>query len=238
MRERNIIVALDVAGYDAALRLATQLDPAQCRIKVGKALFTRCGPRVVNALHELGHDVFLDLKYHDIPNTVAEAVAAAADLGVWMVNIHAQGGMAMLSAAHAVLAAETRRPLLIAVTVLTSMTPEQWQALGQQRSIAAQVDLLTALAAQAGLDGVVCSAHEAQQVKAQYGTDFVTVTPGIRPAWAALDDQARIMTPEQAVAHGSDYLVIGRPITRAEKPSAALARIHAALTAAQEINAR
>ena len=231
MTAKPLIIALDVPGYDAALRLAEAIDPAQCRVKVGKALFTREGPRIIHALHDLGHEIFLDLKYHDIPNTVAEAVAAAADLGVWMVNVHAQGGAEMLSAAHSVLAACSKRPKLIAVTVLTSMSETAWQALGHTRNITEQVAWLTALTAKNGLDGVVCSAQEAAAVKAAHGSAFLTVTPGIRPAWAAHDDQARIMTPAQARANGSDYLVIGRPVNRADDPAAALARICAELTA-------
>ncbi|MBV7434243.1 orotidine-5'-phosphate decarboxylase [Cardiobacteriaceae bacterium TAE3-ERU3] len=235
MLPKNIIVALDVADYEAAMRLAEKLPPELCRVKVGKSLFTRCGPKVIRALHDSGHDVFLDLKFHDIPNTVAEAVEAAADLGVWMVNVHAQGGSAMLQAAKRALAGKAKPPLLIAVTILTSMDAESWQSLGNSRSIAEQVEFLTALTAEAGLDGVVCSALEAGQVKSAHGEGFLTVTPGIRPSWAARDDQARIVTPAQACIQGSDYLVIGRPVSKADDPYAALVRIIDELTTNSEV---
>lgn len=223
--DKNIIVALDVPDYDAAMHLAEKLPADVCRVKVGKSLFTRCGPKVINALHDCGHDVFLDLKFHDIPNTVAEAVEAAADLGVWMVNVHAQGGAEMMHAAKQALANKSNPPLLIAVTVLTSMDTLSWQALGNTRSLSEQVDFLTALAVEANLDGVVCSALEAGQIKKNHGQGFVTVTPGIRPAWAAADDQARIVTPQKARILGSDFLVIGRPVSKANDPYAALTRI-------------
>lgn len=225
MFHKNIIVALDVQNYDSAMRLAAKLSPDLCRVKVGKSLFTRCGPSIINALHDCGHEVFLDLKFHDIPNTVAEAVEAAAELGVWMVNVHAQGGSAMLRAAKQALEGKETPPLLIAVTILTSMNAQSWQALGNKRSVAEQVAFLTSLTVEAGLDGVVCSALEAEQIKSDHGKEFLTVTPGIRPTWAAQDDQARIVTPAQACRQGSDYLVIGRPVSKADDPQAALARI-------------
>lgn len=225
MFHKNIIVALDVQNYDQAMHLAAKLSPDLCRVKVGKSLFTRCGPSIIHALHDCGHEVFLDLKFHDIPNTVAEAVDAAAELGVWMVNVHAQGGSAMLHAAKQALEGKENPPLLIAVTVLTSMDAQSWQALGNNRSIAEQVAFLTSLTVEAGLDGVVCSALEARQIKSDHGKEFLTVTPGIRPIWAAQDDQVRIVTPAQACMQGSDYLVIGRPVSKADDPQAALARI-------------
>jgi len=223
---KKIIVALDFDTLDAALVLAKQLNPAQCRLKVGKELFTCCGPRVVEALHELGFEVFLDLKFHDIPNTVAKAVKAAAELGVWMVNVHASGGLEMMKAARAVLESYgENRPLLIAVTVLTSMSSEELSQIGFQNSAEQQVQNLAGLTQQAGLDGVVCSSQEASALKACFGKEFLLITPGIRPANAETGDQKRIMTPAKALKAGSDYLVIGRPITQAPSPLNALAAI-------------
>jgi len=223
---KKIIVALDFDTLDAAVALAKQLDPAQCRLKVGKELFTYCGPGVVDALHKLGFEVFLDLKFHDIPNTVAKAVKAAAELGVWMVNVHASGGLEMMKAARAAIESYgDKRPLLIAVTVLTSMSGEDLSEIGLQRSPEQQVQCLAGLAQKAGLDGVVCSSQEARELKASLGKDFLLVTPGIRPQDSAIGDQKRIMTPVAALEAGSDYLVIGRPITQAPAPLAALAAI-------------
>jgi len=223
---KKIIVALDFDTLDAALTLAKQLNPAQCRLKVGKELFTYCGPRIVEALHELGFEVFLDLKFHDIPNTVAKAVKAAAELGVWMVNVHASGGLEMMKAARAVLESYgENRPLLIAVTVLTSMSSEELSQIGYQNSAEQQVQRLAGLTQQAGLDGVVCSSQEASALKARFGKEFLLITPGIRPANAEAGDQKRIMTPAKALEAGSDYLVIGRPITQALSPLNALATI-------------
>ena len=223
---KKIIVALDFDTLDAAVALAKQLDPAQCRLKVGKELFTYCGPRVVEALHELGFEVFLDLKFHDIPNTVAKAVKAAAELGVWMVNVHASGGLEMMKAARAVIDSYgDKRPLLIAVTVLISMSGEDLSQIGLQDSPEQQVQRLAGLTQQAGLDGVVCSSQEAKELKASFGKDFLLVTPGIRPQNSASGDQKRIMTPVAALEAGSDYLVIGRPITQALSPLATLAAI-------------
>jgi len=222
----KIIVALDFDTLDAAVALAKQLDPAQCRLKVGKELFTYCGPSVIDALHELGFEVFLDLKFHDIPNTVAKAVKAAAELGVWMVNVHASGGLEMMKAARAVLESYgDNRPLLIAVTVLTSMSGEDLSQIGLQDPPERQVQRLAGLTQQAGLDGVVCSSQEARELKASLGKDFLLVTPGIRPRNSAAGDQKRIMTPVAALEAGSDYLVIGRPITQAPSPLVALAAI-------------
>jgi orotidine-5'-phosphate decarboxylase len=224
-----IIVALDFPTRDAALALAEQLDPALCRVKVGKELFTRCGPQVLEALHAKGFDVFLDLKFHDIPNTTAMAVKVAADLGVWMVNVHCSGGLRMMTACRDVLEqASGAKPLLIGVTVLTSMEQQDLAGIGLDVAPQAQVLRLAGLAAEAGLDGLVCSAQEAQPLKAQFPR-LQLVTPGIRPAGSAADDQRRILTPAEAMAAGSDYLVIGRPIAKAADPAQALAAVVAEL---------
>ncbi len=222
----KIVVALDYADLNQALKLVDQLDPALCRLKVGKEMFTHFGPALVTSLHERGHSVFLDLKFHDIPNTVAGAVKSAADLGVWMVNVHASGGPKMMVAAREALHPYgEQRPLLIAVTVLTSFDSEQLRAIGINRSIDEHVSALAALTKSSGLDGVVCSAREATALCQQNGDDFVLVTPGIRPAGAAANDQVRTMTPREALAAGSHYLVIGRPITGAADPGKALCEI-------------
>lgn len=221
-----IIVALDYSVPADAEAMAAQLDPALCRVKVGKELFTRAGPELVRKLVALGFDVFLDLKFHDIPNTAAAAVAAAADLGVWMVNVHAGGGPAMLDAARQALSHRAgRSPLLIAVTVLTSMDDAQLHATGIAGTAAEQVNRLARLTHDHGLDGVVCSAQETAALRAQFAKPFTLVTPGIRPAGMDSDDQARIATPVQALAQGSDYLVIGRPITRSADPCSVLQSI-------------
>ncbi len=221
----KLLVALDFDAAEPAVALAQQLSPAECRLKVGKELFVSAGPELIKTLHTLGFDVFLDLKFHDIPNTVAKAVRAAAELGVWMVNVHASGGTAMLKAAHDAIADLPKRPLLIAVTVLTSMSDADLQQIGIANTAAEQVLHLATLAKDAGLDGIVCSAQEAQQLKAALGDDFLLVTPGIRPAGSAANDQQRIVTPEQAIAWGSDYLVVGRPITQAKNPAEACSKI-------------
>ena len=222
----KIIVALDYPSEKPALELADKLDPARCRLKVGKELFTCSGPQLVQALQSRGFDVFLDLKFHDIPNTTSAAVAAAADLGVWMVNVHASGGERMMTACRERLESFGKdRPLLIAVTVLTSMAAEDLAGVGIADAPEVQVARLAALTGKCGLDGVVCSAQEASTLKAQMGKDFTLVTPGIRPPSAELGDQQRVMTPEQAIRAGSDYLVIGRPITKAPDPLAALNEI-------------
>ena len=221
-----IIVALDYPDRRQADAMADQLDPALCRLKVGKELFTRSGPDLVRSLIARGFEVFLDLKFHDIPNTTAAAVAAAAELGVWMVNVHASGGPNMMSAAReALLPFGKDAPLLIAVTVLTSMDAAQLQAIGIDTDPAQHVLRLARLTQQCGLDGVVCSAQECALLRAELGRQFALVTPGIRPAAATVDDQMRIATPAAALANGSDYLVIGRPITRAPDPMAALRAI-------------
>ncbi|WP_462320313.1 orotidine-5'-phosphate decarboxylase [Halochromatium sp.] len=228
----RIIVALDYASADAAIALADQLDPQQCRVKVGKELFTSAGPTVVQQLTRRGFDVFLDLKYHDIPNTVAAACAAAAELGVWMLNVHASGGMAMMQAARERLAQAQDRPLLIAVTLLTSLDDNDLRAIGCPGTALARVEQLAELTAKAGLDGVVCSPREAAALRQRLGRQFLLVTPGVRPTPGASGDQKRVMTPSQAINAGADHLVIGRPITAAADPQAALAAIQAELRAA------
>ncbi len=224
-----IIVALDFPTRDAALALAGQLDPALCRVKVGKELFTRCGPQIVEALQAKGFEVFLDLKFHDIPNTTAMAVQAAAELGVWMVNVHCSGGLRMMVACREMLdKANGHTPLLIGVTVLTSMEQADLADIGLDMAPQEQVLRLAGLAAQAGLDGLVCSAHEARALKSAYA-QLQLVTPGIRPAGSQADDQRRILTPAEAMVAGSDYLVIGRPIAQAADPAQALAAVVAEL---------
>lgn len=228
LNDPKIIVALDFPSQGPALALTDQLDPAKCRLKVGKELFTRSGPELVKSLQGRGFDVFLDLKFHDIPNTTSAAVAAAADLGVWMVNVHASGGEKMMVACRERLESfGADKPLLIAVTVLTSMSDADLAGIGITDSAEAQVSRLAALTRNCGLDGVVCSAQEAPRLKAEQGADFQLITPGIRPLSADKGDQQRIMTPTDALKAGSDYLVIGRPITQASDPLAALEAIHA-----------
>ena len=228
----RVIVALDYPSAEAAITVADQLDPQQCRVKVGKELFTRAGPAVVEQLTKRGFDVFLDLKYHDIPNTVAAACAVAADLGVWMLNVHAAGGTAMMQAARERLAQAQSPPLLIAVTVLTSLDDEDLAAIGCPGTTLEHVERLAELSAKAGLDGVVCSPREAAALRKRRGQQFLLVTPGVRPAQDASADQKRIMTPSQAIAAGANHLVIGRPITAAPDPQAALAAIQTELNAA------
>lgn len=230
MNESRIVVALDFPSANEALALAEQLDPNACRVKVGKELFTRSGPEVVRKLVEMNFDVFLDLKYHDIPNTVARACAAAADLGVWMVNVHASGGRKMMEAAREAMSGDDA-PLLIAVTVLTSMDQSDLIELNIADTPANQVLRLAQLAESSGMDGVVCSPQEITLLREKISADFKLVTPGIRPLGSATGDQKRIMTPSQAVALGSDWLVIGRPITAAEDPLTALKAINAELQA-------
>jgi len=226
----NIIVALDYDNAAAALALSDNLDPALCRVKVGNELFTRAGPALVEQLQERGFDVFLDLKYHDIPNTVAAAVRSAADLGVWMVNVHAGGGTRMMIAAREAAEASAHKPLLIGVTVLTSMSESDLVELGHEQAPVDRVSQLAKLVFDSGLDGVVCSAEEATMLRQQCGPEFTLVTPGIRLAGDDAGDQRRVVTPADALAKGSDYLVIGRSITQAEDPVATLVKIHADLS--------
>lgn len=223
----RVIVALDYAVAAEALAFAQRLDPQRCRVKVGKELFTVAGPALVEQLVTRGFDVFLDLKYHDIPNTVASACKSAAALGVWMMNVHAGGGRAMMQAAREALAGLSRRPKLIAVTVLTSLGEDDLRETGHTEKPRQLVERLARLAAACGMDGVVCSAQEAALLRRACGPEFCLVTPGIRLADAAADDQKRIVTPQVAIHDGADYLVIGRPITRASDPLAVLDRINA-----------
>lgn len=218
-----IIVAVDFADVKSAWNFIDRVEPNDCRLKIGKELFTHAGPDFIKQIMNKGFDVFLDLKFHDIPNTVAKAVVAAADLGVWMTNVHASGGARMMQAAKDALYPYGKdAPLLIAVTVLTSMEAVDLQEIGIPVSPLEQATKLALLAKNCGLDGVVCSAKEVQSFRTRLGSDFKLVTPGIRPAGSNPDDQRRIMTPQRAQAAGSDYLVIGRPITQAEDPSSAL----------------
>jgi len=230
VNDKNIVVALDFDKQQTAFELIDRLDPSLCRLKIGKEMFTHFGPTFVQAVQNKGFDVFLDLKFHDIPNTVAKAVKAAADLGVWMVNVHATGGTRMMTAAKEILEPYGKdAPLLIAVSVLTSMSEDDLKELGVTKSPAEQVNFLAGLAHKSGLDGMVCSAQEAEMLKQNYGKDFKLVTPGIRTVDASADDQKRIMTPERAVAAGSDYLVIGRAITKSDNPIQTMKDIYASI---------
>ena len=221
-----ILVALDYADKNAALAFVDNIDPRDCRLKVGKEMFTLFGPQFVRELQQRQFEIFLDLKFHDIPNTAAHAVAAAAELGVWMVNVHASGGARMMTAAReALLPFGKDAPLLIAVTVLTSMEAEDLRGIGIELSPADYAERLALLTKECGLDGVVCSAHEATRLKASCGQAFKLVTPGIRPAGSSAGDQRRIMTPVEAAKAGVDYMVIGRPITQSPEPAETLCEI-------------
>lgn len=225
-----VVVALDYNNRDKALAFVDRIDPRDCRLKVGKEMFTLFGPQLVRDLQQRGFDVFLDLKFHDIPNTTAHAVAAAADLGVWMVNVHASGGARMMTAAREALVPFGKdAPLLIAVTVLTSMEASDLIDLGITLSPAEHAERLARLTQRCGLDGVVCSAQEAVRFKQELGSGFKLVTPGIRPQGSAAGDQRRIMTPEQALSAGVDYMVIGRPVTQSDDPALTLKAINASL---------
>ena len=234
---KSLIVALDFPNAFDAVAFATRLDPKACRVKVGKELFTAAGPAVVRDLVVHGFDVFLDLKFHDIPNTVAGACRAAAALGCWMVNVHAGGGPAMLEAARAAVGDGPDRPRLIAVTVLTSMDQAALNAVGVPGDVGGQVQRLARLAHDAGLDGVVCSPLEIALVRAACGAGFQLVTPGVRPADSGADDQKRIATPGAAITAGADFLVVGRPVTQAPDPQAAVAAINAEIAAARAARA-
>jgi orotidine-5'-phosphate decarboxylase len=227
----RVIVALDYPDAQTALELVDRLEPGSCRLKVGKELFTRSGPALVEKLCGQGFDVFLDLKFHDIPNTVAAACHAAADLGVWMLNVHALGGARMLAAAREGVARAPRTPLLVAVTILTSMDAADIAGIGLAGTPEDNVLRLAALAAQCELDGVVCSSREARQLRERHGAGFRLVTPGIRPTGSEAGDQRRVMTPVDAVRNGSDYLVIGRPVTQADDPASVLRTINSELSA-------
>ena len=226
----KIIVALDYEKEAEALALVDQIDPRLCRLKVGKEMFTTLGMNFVKQLHQRNFDVFLDLKYHDIPNTVARAVRSAADLGVWMVDLHASGGLRMMEEAKRILEPYGKdAPLLIAVTVLTSMEDLDLLQIGINASLREQVLRLAHLTQRAGLDGVVCSPQEVEILRNACGEDFKLVTPGIRPIGADFGDQRRVMTPTAAIRTGSDYLVIGRPITKADNPVEVLRSINASI---------
>jgi orotidine-5'-phosphate decarboxylase len=227
----RVIVALDYPDGESAWRLVSRLDPSQCRLKIGKELFTSAGPELVRRVVGRGFDVFLDLKFHDIPSTVARACHAAAGLGVWMMNVHALGGERMLVAAREALSGMPGPPLLVAVTILTSMDVTDLAAVGLSGSPGEHVIRLATLARDCGLDGVVCSAMETPVLRSRLGADFKLVTPGIRPAGSGTDDQRRVMTPVEAVRSGSTYLVIGRPITRADDPHGILLTINRELAA-------
>lgn len=222
----SIIVALDVHSQNEALALVDQLDPALCRLKVGKELFTLAGPQILKLLHDRGFEVFLDLKFHDIPNTTAQAVLAAADLGVWMVNVHAMGGRKMMETCVSRLQHHRHSTLLIAVTVLTSIGREDLIELGLDIEPKQQVIRLAKLTENCGLDGIVCSAQEAPELRQLMHSEFQLVTPGIRPIGANADDQKRIVTPQQAIKDGVNHLVIGRPITQASNPEQVLKEIY------------
>ena len=229
MDNRRVIVPLDVPDAESALALASRLDAKLCRVKVGKELFVAAGPDIVGRLQERGFEVFLDLKFHDIPNTVEGACRAAARLGVWMMNVHASGGAVMMRAAREAIEGVARPPLLIAVTVLTSLRDADMEAVGFAGGVVESVDRLARLTRECGLDGVVCSAQEATRIRDAVGSDFVLVTPGIRLPNAAADDQARVVTPAEAVRLGAHYLVIGRPITQSPDPAATLESIRQSL---------
>ena len=225
MSDPRVIVALDFPSATEAQQLVTRLDPARCKLKVGKELFVSAGPAFVAGLVDQGYGVFLDLKFHDIPNTVAAACRASAKLGVWMRNVHALGGHAMLSAAREAVECVAARPLLIAVTVLTSMQDDDLIEVGIVGTAQEAVSRLAQLSHRCGLDGVVCSAREVTQLRRERGASFLLVTPGIRPAQSAPGDQTRVATPREAMSNGASYLVVGRPITQAADPLAALAAI-------------
>ena len=232
MDNKRVIVPLDFPDAEAALALAARLDPKLCRVKVGKELFVASGPAVVGALQDRGFEVFLDLKFHDIPNTVAGACRSAARLGVWMMNVHASGGEAMMRAAREAIAGVARPPLLIAVTILTSLEAADLERVGFSGPVEENVERLARLARACGLDGVVCSAQEAPSIRRATGADFTLVTPGIRLEDSAADDQARVVTPREAVRLGANYLVIGRPITKSADPAATLEAIRLSLDGA------
>jgi len=226
----RVIVALDMDDDSKVMQLVDQLDPTQCRLKIGKELFTLYGPDLVRKVQDKGFEVFLDLKFHDIPNTVNKAVRAACALKVWMLTVHASGGAEMLKAARTAVAESDHKTLLVAVTVLTSMGEEDLQGLGIDRPVKEQVLRLASLAQECDMDGVVCSAQEAEELRKLLRKDFVLVTPGIRPSGDLAQDQKRVVTPAQAIKNGSSYLVIGRPITQAQRPVQRLAAINAEIS--------
>ncbi len=221
--DNKIIIPLDLE-YSAAINMAKNFDANLCRLKIGSQLFTSSGPQIIKELNSLGFDIFLDLKFYDIPNTVYEALKSAADLGIWMVNVHASGGRAMLEASKKALEGFDQPPLLIAVTVLTSLSEDSLNEVGI-KNLSEQVLRLAELTNECDLNGVVCASTDVQAIKNRFGKDFITVTPGIRPNDSKVNDQNRISTPSEAVKNGSDYLVIGRPITESENPTKALEKI-------------
>ena len=229
----RVIVALDYADVKSAMALVDRLEPSACKLKVGKELFTAAGPAFVAAMAQRGFEIFLDLKFHDIPNTVAQACKAAAQLGAWMINVHALGGRVMMAAAREAIESAARRPKLIAVTVLTSMTEPDLREVGIEATPLAEAMKLAELAGGCGLDGVVCSAHEAAAIRDRLGSRFLRVTPGIRLPEDSAGDQKRVMTPRIAIESGASYLVIGRSVTRAPDPLAALARINREIAMAE-----
>jgi orotidine-5'-phosphate decarboxylase len=226
MNEPRIIVALDYPGAQSALQFVNRVEPRACRLKVGQELFTAAGPQLIEQLVQRGFDVFLDLKFHDIPHTVAQACKSASKFGVWMLSVHALGGRVMLAAAREALQGFKQRPRLVAVTVLTSIKNEELGEIGVSGKLNEAVLQLAGLAHDSGLDGVVCSAQEAPDLRKQFGRKFCLVTPGIRSAGVAEDDQQRVTTPRRAMENGADYLVIGRPITQAQDPLKALQEIN------------
>ncbi len=233
MNKKNtpkIIIALDYPDEKSAMTMLQQLTPELCRIKIGKELFVSTGPQLVEKIVNMGFDVFLDLKFHDIPNTVASACKAAANLGVWMLNVHASGGLKMMQSAQQSIANVANKPLLIAVTILTSLDNTALAEIGYKREVFDQVLHLAKLTKSAGLDGVVCSPHEAKAIKSECGNKFMLITPGVRPLGSKLNDQSRIMTPQEALDAGSNYLVIGRPITASDNPLKALESISQEIT--------
>tara|TARA_Y100001936_G_scaffold253998_1_gene323353 strand:+ start:11330 stop:12034 length:705 start_codon:yes stop_codon:yes gene_type:complete len=224
MKDPRIIVALDFSNMEQALHLARRLDPALCKVKVGKELFTAIGPVIIEKLMRMGFEVFLDLKFHDIPNTVANACRVAADLGVWMINVHAFGGRKMLTSARNALPSGGTK--IVAVTLLTSMDSRDLGSIGFNGDSKDMVKKLAWLTHGCGLDGVVCSALEVAQLRQEMGAEFCLITPGIRPLGSLTDDQSRVATPQMAIQNGSNYLVIGRPISQAEDPLLILEKIN------------
>ena len=222
--ENKIIIPLDL-DHSSAINIAKKLNPDLCRLKVGSQLFTSSGPKIISELNDLKFDIFLDLKFYDIPNTVYESVKSAVDLGVWMVNVHASGGAKMLESAKKAIESVNSSTILIAVTILTSFSKENMANLGIS-DLDKHILNLGKLAYDCGLDGVVCASTDTQSIKKNFGKNFLAVTPGIRPAWSSLDDQSRVSTPVEALRNGSDFLVIGRPITGSKDPVKALERIY------------
>ena len=222
--ENKIIIPLDL-DHSSAINIAKKLNPDLCRLKVGSQLFTSSGPKIISELNDLKFDIFLDLKFYDIPNTVYESVKSASDLGVWMVNVHASGGAKMLESAKKAIESVNSSTILIAVTILTSFSKENMANLGIS-DLDKHILNLGKLAYDCGLDGVVCASTDTQSIKKNFGKNFLAVTPGIRPAWSSLDDQSRVSTPAEALRNGSDFLVIGRPITGSKDPIKALERIY------------